>query len=292
MSEREKVNPRLQALSGPLREAAFPLSSDEITLGRDPSNRIAIGDPSLSRKHCRMRREGDHCVIEDLDSRNGTYVNGSAIKEAILNHGDKIAVGDSVFVFLDSEEEAETDTQEVEFEDGLMHATAHVRQEDVLYLHPEQLVKELPPTSRVARNLNALFRVSNLIHAIRDLDQLQQEILQQIFEVVPAERGAVLLDYDGKDQFGSVFARHRGKASTNSLRVSRTVTRQVMQQGTAILGVDVSSSGGFKGVESVVGSNIRSLLCVPMISFDKAVGCIYLDSSSFSGRFDEDHLQV
>jgi Nif-specific regulatory protein len=286
------VNPRLQALSGPLQEGTFLLSSDETAVGREPTNRIAIGDPSLSRRHCVLARNGDQFVIRDLESRNGTFVNGAAVKEAVLNHGDKIAIGDSVFVFLLSEEPAETETQEVEFEDGLTHATAQVRPQEILYLHPEQLVKELPPTSRVARNLNALFRVSNIIHAIRDLEELQRQILQQIFDVVPAERAAVLLDYDGKEQFGSVYARHRSATAPASLRVSRTITRQVMQQGTAILGVDVTSHGGFKGVDSIVGSNIRSLMCVPLITFAKAMGCIYLDSSSFSGRFDEDHLQV
>ena len=74
---------------------------------------------------------------------------------------------------------------------------AQFRPQDVLYLHPERILRELPANSRLARNLNALLKISRIVHAIRDLEQLQSQILELIFEVVPAERGAVLLDPKG-----------------------------------------------------------------------------------------------
>jgi GAF domain-containing protein len=65
-----------------------------------------------------------------------------------------------------------------------------------------------------------------------------------------------------------------------------------MEQGVAILGSDVPGSGNFNAVESLVTSQIRSLLCVPLTVFDKLIGCIYLDSTNPAARFDEDHLQL
>ena len=60
-----------------------------------------MADASVSRKHCLLRREEDgRFQIKDLDSRNGTLVNGLAVKEQWLRHGDEIATGDSVFLFL------------------------------------------------------------------------------------------------------------------------------------------------------------------------------------------------
>ena len=76
------------------------------------------------------------------------------------------------------------------------------------------------------------------------------------------------------------------------MRVSRTITRQVMQQGVAILGADVPGSGGLSGVESLVTFQVRSLLCVPLTVFQKVIGCIYLDTTSPATRFDREHLEL
>src|SRR5207302_2867486 len=110
--------------------------------------------------------------------------------------------------------------------------------------------------------------------------------------VSPAERGAVLLDGKGGDQFSSVFTRYRLAASAQPVRVSRTIARRVLEEGVAILGADVPASGGLNVVESLVVSNVRSLLCVPLTVFQKVIGCIYLDTTSAVGRFDEDHLEL
>ncbi len=286
------MNPRLQVIAGPLKDSSFALSSGEVPVGRDPANLFSISDPSLSRKHCVIARTGDHYSIRDLDSRNGTFVNGIAIKESALHHGDQVSAGDSVFILLLEEEAEESSSGVVEFEDSLTHATAQLRPQDVLYLQPDRLLSELPTASRVGKNLAALLKVSRVVHSIRDFEKLQDKILSLIFEVAPAERAVILLDPQDGDRFASVFARHRRSSNTQPVPVSRTITRRVVEQGVAILGADVPSSGGLKSVDSLVNSNIRSLLCVPLILFDKVIGCIYLDTSSAAGRFDEEHMQL
>ena len=111
----------------------------------------------------------------------------------------------------------------MEFDDRLTQATAQIRPQDVLYLQPERILKELPATSRLGRNLNALLKISRVVHSISDLDQLQEQILELIFEVVPAERGAILLDGKGNEKFSSLFA-YPGRSGAEPVRVSRTIT--------------------------------------------------------------------
>jgi transcriptional regulator with GAF, ATPase, and Fis domain len=286
------VNPRLLAIAGPLKDSTFALPSGEIQVGRDLANFLSISDPSLSRRHCALTRDGDGYKIRDLDSRNGTLVNGVAVKDARLYHLDQIAVGDSVFVLLLHEDADESTAGRIEYEDSLTQATAQFRPQDALYLQPDRILKEFPASSRVARNLNALLKISQVVHSIRDLEQLQEQILSLIFEVVPAERGAILLDGKGDEHFASVFARHRIANSALPVRISRTIARQVMQDGLAILGADVPGSNDLADVESLVSSQIRSLLCVPLTMFQKVTGCIYLDTCDATSRFDEDHLQL
>src|SRR5208283_1278778 len=275
-----------------MKDSTIPLPEGEITVGREASNGIAITDPSVSRKHCRLSWQDGRFRVQDLESRNGTLVNGAGVEEQWLKHGDEIATGDSSFLFLEEEDAAPLDNR-VEFEDLLATAeTTILHPRDVVYLHPDRLLRELPATSRVARNLNALLKISRIVHAIRNLNQLQEQLLDLIFEVAPAGRGAILLADREGHQFNSMFARMRQAGQTPLVKVSRTVARQVLEQGIAILGTDVPNCGVLGEAESLVASQVRSLLCVPLTVFQRVIGCIYLDSNSLDNRLHEEHLQL
>ena len=286
------MHPRLLALSGPLKDSTIPLAEGEVSIGRDASNGIAVIDPSVSRKHCALLGRDGKFQVRDLDSRNGTLVNGIIVQEQWLQHGDAIAAGDSSFLFLLEDNDVPAPGR-VEFEDSQRTAeTTVIDPKDVVYLQPDRLLRELPATSHLARNLNALLKISRIVHAIRDLDGLQGQLLDLIFEVVPAGRGAILLADREGHQFNSLFARTRQTAQAQLVNVSRTVARQVLEQGIAILGTDVPSSGDLRAVESLVAEQVRSLLCVPLTVFQRVIGCIYLDSNTLGSRLNEEHLQL
>ena len=105
--------------------------------------------------------------------------------------------------------------------------------------------------------------MSRIVHAIRDLDQFEAQILDLIFEVIPAEQGVILLDNKSGEKFGSVFGRHRTCAASQPMTVSRTILKQVMEQGLAILAADIEGNacsnqagepGEFQGAIAVVRS--------------------------------------
>ena len=288
------MRPRLLAIAGPAKDSTISLPDGEATLGRDPSNAVALPDASVSRKHCVLRKEEDgRFQIKDLDSRNGTRVNGQPVKQQWLRHGDEIATGDSVFLFLVEEEDQAAPASRVEFDEGRSTAeTTLIQPREVVYLQPDRLQRELPAKSQMARNLNALLKISRVVHAIRDLEELQAQLLNLIFEVVPAARGAILLADGAGQEFNYLCARARDPRHPQLVRVSRTIAQQVMKDNVAILGVDVPGSGQLRDVESLVASEVRTLLCVPLTVFQRVIGCIYLDSSNAEDRFQEDHLQL
>jgi transcriptional regulator with GAF, ATPase, and Fis domain len=288
------LRPRLLVIAGPSKDSTIPLPSGEATLGRDPTNALAVADASVSRKHCLLRQEEDgRFQIKDLASRNGTQVNGVAVKEQWLRHGDQIATGDSVFLFLAEDEDQAVLASRVEFDDTQPTAeTKLIHPREALYLQPDRLLRELPAKSPVARNLNALLKISRIVHAIRGLEELQAQLLDLVFEVVPAGRGAILLAESADQEFNCLYARTREAGQPQLVRVSRTIARQVMKENVAILGVDVAASGSLRDVESLAESEVRSLLCVPLTVFQRVIGCIYLDSTKVANRFQEDHLQL
>src|ERR1700683_74390 len=271
----------------------IPLSEGQVTSRREASNGIPIADPSVSRKHCLVSGQDGRFLVRDLDSRNGTLVNGTRVEEQWLQHGDEIAAGDSSFLFLLEEEQLAPAAGRVEFEEAQFTAeTTILHPRDVVYLQPDRLLRELPATSRVARNLNALLKISRIVHAIRDLNELQGQLLDLIFEIVPAGRGAILLADREAHQFNSTFGRMRQPGQPQLVKVSHTIARQVLEQGVAILGSDVPGSEELRDIESLAASHVRSRLCVPLTVFEQVIGCVYLDSDSVRNRLNEEHLQL
>jgi Nif-specific regulatory protein len=272
------MTPHIVAIAGPLKGAVFDLDRLEISVGRDVGNHVSIQDQSISRRHCLITRDEGGFTVRDLDSHNGTYVNHVPVKEQAIRHGDRLKVGSSYFLFLLAEAEAAV-TNEVHFDEGsvVTGSTVRLRLEDALYL--------------VARDLSALMRISQIAAAADSLQDLQGRLLEALFEVVPAERGAVVLtDGEGLDGGASFFADGRESGPREAMRISRTVAQQVLKEGTSMLCHDVLESEMLSHAESLKGSKVRSLLCVPLVLRTQAVGIIYLDSSSRS--LSERHLQI
>lgn len=100
--ERRLKHPTLTIIKGPQTGAVFQLSSQVITLGRDPNNAVFLNDMTVSREHARIDlapQETGHCRIEDLGSLNGTWVNGTIVTEGQLEDGSIIQIGTFKMIF-------------------------------------------------------------------------------------------------------------------------------------------------------------------------------------------------
>jgi transcriptional regulator with GAF, ATPase, and Fis domain len=287
------MSPRLLGIGGPLKGTAFPLPVGEVSIGRDSSNQLWIADPALSRHHCLVVGDGERFSIRDLGSRNGTLVNGVPVEQQQIRHGDQIYIGDSVLVFLLEEGGSHFDRNPVEFSETREFDRPPVllRAEDSLYLQPDKMVASLPPNARWARDLNSLLKIATGIGGIRDQESLQWQLLGFIFDVVPAERGAVLL-CDHPEEFTSTAAWDRVRGPGHPVRVSRSVVERVLRDRVGLVASDVSGSEALGQFKTLSELKVSSLLCVPLVVAGSAIGAIYLDSNSPTVEFDENHLQV
>src|ERR1700730_8759734 len=133
---------RLEAVAGPLEGKTFTLpEGEELSIGRDPSNQISLLDSLVSRRHCSIRRDGDGFLIQDLDSRNNTFVNDVPIKERLLTNGDQIRIGRSILVFQGLTQDTGTESASVELDSIPTPggATVILRKQDAIYLQPGRL---------------------------------------------------------------------------------------------------------------------------------------------------------
>jgi Nif-specific regulatory protein len=282
----------LEAIAGPLKGSSIPLSNDEVSIGREPSNLVSLLDASVSRRHCLIRWDTDHFKIQDLNSRNSTFVNGVPVTERVLASGDEIKVGNSLFVFvLPETEQAHSGSASVEFDktDTGAGSTIILRKQDARYLRD---IDQLKPTGRMVRDLNALLRIAKTVSSVRGLEALEKQVLELIFEVSPAERAAILLCEQNPDECTSVFGWDRRTGPNQPVQVSRTIVAQVLLEGVAVLCNDLPADDAYANTDSVVMRHIHSVLAVPLEVFDRPLGVIYLDATDPEARFDEDHLQL
>lgn len=273
------MTPRLAAVSGKLKGAVFALDEDALVIGRETAADLCIADASVSRRHSKIEKKDEGFVISDLESLNGTFVNDVPVKSRLLDHGDRVRIGDSQFIFLTHDGEATSKSSDVKLDEAqvVSASTLQIRFDDAVYM--------------MARDLSALMKICTTINSIRDLNELLERLLEQLFEVVPAQRGAILLTNEGSFEPNLVFGLDRVRGKDQQVNVSRTIVQQVLRDGVALLASDAAGEADL-ATESLIASRARSVMCVPLMLFDRKLGVLYLDTTLAGDQFNRDHLQL
>lgn len=271
--------PRLAAISGKLKGAIFALNEESLVIGRETAANLCIPDASVSRRHSKLEKNDTGFVLSDLESLNGTFVNDVPVKSRLLEHGDRVRIGDSQFLFLTHEGDATSKSSDVRLDEAkvLSGSTVQIRFDDAIY--------------QMTRDLSALMKISTTINLIRGLDNILERLLELLFEVVPAQRGAILLTDEGSFETSLVFGLDRAQGKNAAVNVSRTIVQQVLRDGVALLANDAPSETRL-ATDSLIAARTHSVLCVPLVLFDRTLGVVYLDSTQPRDRFNRDHLQL
>lgn len=284
--------PRLVSISESFEGTSFTLNEDETSIGRDKTNDIRIPDRSISRRHCLIKTDGKTFRIIDFGSFNGTFVNGTAINEETINHGDRVTIGDVRFLFFLGEADNEAVPELVEFgSDFNFDSTIRIEKKDALYLNSARVLVSISTNDTTARNLSTLLDLNIKFSKLHDLESLQQAVFDALFDVLPAERGLILLIEETLEHRTSAFSRNKTGETNKPITISQTVAEQVISEKTSILCKNIGTSSAYNQAQSLIASQTNSLLCVPLTINEKIAGLIYLDTSNPVKSFDENHLQ-
>ena len=278
---------KLLAIRGPLGEAEFPLGR-VVPIGSAAENAIRLEDGTVSAHHCRIEVKGERYVVTDLDSPAGTFVNGIPVKQRELSAGDEITVGSTVFIFREEQARASgSSSVELDVTEAPHGHVEQLRHEEMLYLRPESLAA-LPQSARMARNLSLLLRISTSIGSMRDAESLPWQLLGLVFDVIPAERGAILMTEEDSQEIRSHVAWDRILGPDQPVHLNEAILRRVLNEGVAIL-ESGAPEGGDRETEEQKGS--RSVLCAPMTGTGRALGILYLETTD-AATFTQDDLQL
>ena len=255
---------------------------ERVSIGTSEANEIQLEDKGVWERHCEIERVDGRLLLNDLTGQDSTFVNGIPVKQREVVSGDEIAIGNSAFLL--SIEGRKSESSEVRLAESGEPAKEiqQVRYEELPFLKPETLAA-LPASERMARNLSVLLRISTGIGGMRDAELLTWTLLGMVFDVIPAERGAILLMEEDTAEIQSHTAWDRVRGPDHPVQVSPGVLRRVTEERVSIL-----ESG--EGTTGEAGT--QSILCAPLAVGERVLGVLYLDSMNVATRFKGEDLTL
>ena len=214
-------------------------------------------------------------------------MNGVAVTEKVLAPGDQVRIGNSMFVLRTADRGSSTSAA-LGLENLGESATFILKKQDALYLRSDT---EMPATARTVKDLRVLLGFSRTLNAVRDMAALEHKVLEALLEVAPAERAALVLR-QSDDDLGEVRGWDRRLGPNQSMRISETILRRVLEENIAVVSNDISSDEVLRDAESLITARVLSVLAVPLEVQGRVLGAIYMDANAQGVRFDAELLEL
>jgi sigma-B regulation protein RsbU (phosphoserine phosphatase) len=295
----------LLANNGPQAGRKYELKGDKWILGRHPDCHIVIEVGAVSRNHCQIVRDGSSYQLEDLGSRNGTFLNDEAEKlhgRRQLKPGDILRVCEVSFTFSsDAQQPQPAGTGPVARmldgaglgafladDEGQTTSSTIMSKLDVSSSSRGVSISASPEVK-----LRAMVEIMQSLGQALALDQVLPQVLRSLFKIfVQADRGFIVMETpDGK--LVPRWVRLRREDATDTLRISRTIIRHVMDSKEAILSADAASDERFEMSQSIADFRIRSMMCAPLLDSDgRPFGALQIDTLDQRQRFTKEDLEL
>lgn len=310
----------------------FVIEKNEMTVGRRPENDFLIPNVMVSGKHAKLTKQNNQYFLADLNSTNGTFVNGVRISAPTeIKHKDHINFGAVDLVFITDENAT------VEFDKELLHkakeaAAAPKKPADTSYtaemsattlLDKFQALKKLVMSGTADRNtistqfldlehavhvldnqlresenfqqkLNVLYEIGKVINLIFEEDDLLKTILDLGLKVMKGDCGFIMLYDDNKELVPKISRKMQSdEISTSSPTFSTTISKRVAETAESILTSDAQNDDRFQSGASIISHHIRSVICSPLKNKDqKVIGVIYVGSNVMSNVFSKNDVDL
>lgn len=315
--------PSLEVITDDGRSFNFPISKDKTIIGRsEDCNLTLFSDKTVSRRHAQIEKTKKGYVLTDLGSYNHTKVNDKVVhKPVLLKHNDKIGIGRTNLVFLTkkaqkasgidsliltTDADSEKEDKEVlrttlgssSSESGELLVSmedAKLPREGVIAAPPEKAEEDSKILERSNKVLRLLYDISSQLTSITDFRELLKRIMENIFKVIDADYGFLILTgHEKENELTPVVVKHKDDQDRDkeTLKVSRTIIDKVIHDKQAILTSDAMADSRFDGSKSVFLQKIRSAMYAPLWRKDTIIGVIGLNSVRFGNQFTQDDLKL
>jgi len=293
---------------GDPQTGVFRIGPGETSVGRNPSNTVHLARGAVSRFHAKIALVDGEFVLIDLDSRNGTFVNERRVRKVRLQNGDAVTFGNRAFVFslTGPDKAAKTPTALV------ARDVVRIVGDDTNVLHPSEVMareaanatqtflrdlttaEAIPPEEALLahRRLSLLYQLSEQLRALKGANEMLAKGLDFLFGALSAERGVALL----RPSYGAplevrVVKRRKSQEPKDQIPISQTVLDRVMKDRMALMCHDALDDSRFRLSDSIRIHSLRSIICVPLLAFDRVIGAVQLDTSESLDAFTKNDLE-
>ena len=281
----------LKSPEGATPNKLISLSGDPQIIGRDAERcQIVIPHHAVSREHAKITAQNGSFYIEDMKSRNHTFVNSKEVAvRTQLKADDRIKICDFLFQFRDDRHKPRplpvdmTREEDAEEEETSGMTTIEAMQGKV----SAQDFLQVAPSDR----LRALLEISTNLAKMLDLESLLPQVAETLFSVFKqSDRCFVILLESGKPVPKAIRSR---RASGDDNRFSRTIVKKTIDSMQSFLSEDASSDVSLGPAASIAEFKIRSVMCVPLATSDgKPLGAIQVDTQDRAKKFVTDDLNL
>jgi phosphoserine phosphatase RsbU/P len=280
----------------------YNLDGERWVMGRSPECDLVLDVAAVSRRHVILTRENGQFFVQDLGSRNGTYINNQRVNDrGPLRNGDRMLICDILFEFSDGAPLPNL-SGVMPVAGGLFGREAEEPEAD---LDATSQIMATLDVSKGAANLwqmsakpeiqlKALVEISNNLGNSLLVKEILPKILDSLFKIfVQADRGFIVMRPRADAPLAPVATKARRISDEEKMRISRTIVQQAMDGKKAILSADASTDERFGMAQSIADFQIRSLICAPMMGSDgEPLGVIQIDTSNQMSRFTDQDLQL
>lgn len=283
----------------------YKLNQPKMVMGRHPDCEIVIDAGAVSRQHAQIILADDNFYIEDLQSRNGTYVNDRRIEgRKLLCHADSLRICDIGFRFEDDvflKKQAAT-ARDTGFAIDIGSSQSVVIDDDRDAPSGSKVMTkiEVSDTARMRLDTNPITKLKAVLEITRSLgrslsiDDVLPKVLDSLFIIFPqADRGFIVLTEGDEGRLIPKAVKFRRPNEDDEIRISRTIVDEVMSSKEAILSADAATDSRFQMSQSVADFRIRSMMCAPLLDSEgNAQGVIQIDTLNQTARFRGEDLEV
>lgn len=272
------------------RYYTWELEPGRYSIGRKSDCRLSISDNSVSRNHAELEvaADGRACFLTDLDSHNGTMVNGKKISaRTVIAPGDHIRFGQTEFKLTSRDGSSAVTGQPTAV------ALSERSTEKSVVLSMAEALKPLP--SRVTDMpdlLPTLFDMARMLVLPEPQATMLERALRLVAKIVPAERLAVLFLSEDQSKVITAASYVTGGKNLGEFSLSRTIVKNILSSKSAVLIVDAHQDPRFADQKSIIMSNLKSAMAVPLLDEERVLGILYAETTNPVHRYNDDFLRL
>ncbi|MDR1269534.1 MAG: SpoIIE family protein phosphatase [Planctomycetaceae bacterium] len=285
--------------SNTIGHQVFPINTDVARIGRYADCDICLDHNGVSREHARLIREKNGYYIEDLQSRNGTFLNDQQVTgKARLREGDLLRFCNVELIFSSDDTNFGDHSSSVQILSDKSRAYLSDADEELDNAYTVKSQIKLTDKRPVLTSANAAVKLQAMIDIGRNLgaavDQVLPQLVQNLLKIFLQADCAYILLNDSSGRLELKAFQHRDPNNQDSFRISRSILEKVAQSKAAILSDDVANDSRFEPSESIVNYSIYSIMAAPVMDYDQSevLGVIQVDARSTGRKFTYEDLDL